>query len=77
MAGSVVDLLRDEPLRLRLGKNGAMDARRQFDLNRQVEEYLGWYYEIAERWKAERLSSRTVEGKIPVGLPLSRISPVA
>jgi glycosyltransferase involved in cell wall biosynthesis len=54
MAGSVVDLLSDEPLRLRLGENGAREARRRFDLNRQVEEYLGWYYEIAECWKAER-----------------------
>jgi glycosyltransferase involved in cell wall biosynthesis len=53
MAGSVVDLLSDESLRLRLGENGATEARRQFDLNRQVEEYLGWYHEITERWKAE------------------------
>ena len=27
-----------------------MDARRRFDLNRQVEEYLGWYEEILEVW---------------------------
>jgi len=56
MADSVIDLLRNEPLRLRLGRNGAREARWQFDLNRQVEEYLGWYYEITERCKAERSS---------------------
>jgi glycosyltransferase involved in cell wall biosynthesis len=76
MAGSVVDLLRDEPLRFRLGENGARDARRRFDLTRQVEEYLGWYYEIAQRWKAERSNSRTVEEEVPVGPTLGRISPV-
>ena len=31
-----------------LAKNAAEDPRQRFDLNRQVEEYLGWYEEILE-----------------------------
>ena len=29
-----------------LGWDEAKDARRRFDLNRQVNDYLGWYREI-------------------------------
>ena len=30
--------------------HAAMDVRRWFDLNPQMEEYLGWYEEILEVW---------------------------
>jgi glycosyltransferase involved in cell wall biosynthesis len=40
-------LLEDEHLRRRLGENAAADARKRFDLNKQVEAYLAWYQELA------------------------------
>lgn len=40
-------------LRERMGRQAAETARRCFDLEKQVDEYLGWYEEIIERRKAE------------------------
>lgn len=48
MAAAIGRLLSDEVLRGRLGKNAARDARRRFDLQRQVDEYLDWYKTIIE-----------------------------
>ena len=42
-----------DALRERMGRQAAETARRRFDLERQVDEYLGWYEEILERRKAE------------------------
>jgi glycosyltransferase involved in cell wall biosynthesis len=39
-------LLDDESLRQRLGQNAAKDARKRFDLERQVNNYLDWYKEL-------------------------------
>jgi glycosyltransferase involved in cell wall biosynthesis len=39
-------LLKDETLRKHLEHNAAADARKRFDFERQVEEYLKWYSEI-------------------------------
>jgi len=52
MADAVVALLTNETLRKRLGEHAAEDARKRFDLERQVEAYLGWYEELV----ANRLS---------------------
>lgn len=41
-----ITFLTDDTLRTQLGCNAAEDARRRFDLNRQVEAYLGWYEEL-------------------------------
>ena len=41
-------LLKDESLRYRLAHNAANDARRRFDLNREVLEYLDWYRQLVE-----------------------------
>lgn len=41
-------LLKDESLRCRLAHNAANDARRRFDLNREVLEYLDWYRQLVE-----------------------------
>jgi glycosyltransferase involved in cell wall biosynthesis len=57
MARSIVRLLKDDRLRLRLGKNAARDAASRFDLNRQVNQYLAWYGEIQEHFKV-RLRNR-------------------
>ncbi|MBN1841351.1 MAG: glycosyltransferase [Deltaproteobacteria bacterium] len=48
MAGALEWLLEDNTSRHRMGENAARDARRRFDLNRQVDTYLQWYEEIVE-----------------------------
>ena len=40
-------------LREKLGRDEAEDARRRFDLNRQVEAYLKWYEELIEEWEGK------------------------
>lgn len=55
-------LLEDETLRKHLGNNASDDARKRFDLKRQVGEYLQWYGEIRIKYNAEhsfRKSSAT------------------
>jgi len=47
-AEAVVTLLKDKELRQRLGENAARDARKRFDLNKQVEAYLAWYGELTQ-----------------------------
>jgi glycosyltransferase involved in cell wall biosynthesis len=49
MADAVVRLLGDETLRRSLSRNAAEDARRRFDLKRQVDAYVSWYREISAR----------------------------
>ncbi|MFQ5681805.1 MAG: glycosyltransferase [Candidatus Binatia bacterium] len=46
MAAGLEQLVTDEPLRQHLASNAARDACKRFSLERQVEEYLGWYREI-------------------------------
>ena len=50
MAEAVVALLKDESLRTCMGRNAAQDARQRFDLKRQVDDYIAWYYEISTKW---------------------------
>ena len=54
MAAAVKKLLRDETVRRGLAKNALEDICHRFDLNRQVEDYLDWYYEILENWQVEK-----------------------
>lgn len=46
MAVATGRLLSDEGLRLRMGVEAAADARARFSLDRQVDEYLGWYERV-------------------------------
>jgi len=46
LANGLTRLVVDRPLRLTLGANAADDARRRFDLQREVTDYLAWYEEI-------------------------------
>jgi glycosyltransferase involved in cell wall biosynthesis len=46
MASRIDQLLTDYDLRKSMGERAAADARRRFDLNRQVVAYLDWYAEI-------------------------------
>jgi len=46
IAAHIEIMLEDESLRYDLSKNAVEDARKRFDLNKQVEKYLEWYKEI-------------------------------
>jgi glycosyltransferase involved in cell wall biosynthesis len=46
MAEAILTLVRDDGLREKLGANAARDAAARFDLQMQVDRYLGWYAEI-------------------------------
>jgi glycosyltransferase involved in cell wall biosynthesis len=54
MAAGIEQLLNDDSLRHRLSENVALDAAKRFDLQGQVDEFLGWYREILH--EADRLS---------------------
>lgn len=45
MAERVLELLEDEELRLRMGREAAEDAARRFGLERMASEYLAFYRE--------------------------------
>lgn len=52
LARRIEHLLQNEDLRRRLADHAADDARRRFDLDREVDEYLGWYQTLLEAWRA-------------------------
>ena len=56
LAEGLTQLLSDTDLAQRMGRSAAEAARRQFDLQRQAEAYLGWYKELVEQQTAERLA---------------------
>jgi glycosyltransferase involved in cell wall biosynthesis len=51
MAAAIVTLLEDDELRSKLSANAAADARRRFNLERQVSDYLAWYGEVIKDWR--------------------------
>lgn len=54
MADRIEKLLSDDGLRKRMGVQAGQSADKRFDLNRQVEDYLGLYYEILENWHSKK-----------------------
>ncbi len=46
MAVGIERLMNDDSLRRRMGENATKDARKRFDLQRQVDSYLEWYERI-------------------------------
>jgi glycosyltransferase involved in cell wall biosynthesis len=48
MARGIERLLKADLLRRRMSENAAKDARERFDLERQVNDYLEWYEELAQ-----------------------------
>ena len=48
MASAILSLLANSEWQRNLSENAAVDARKRFDLNRQVDDYLAWYQEILE-----------------------------
>lgn len=56
MADRIIRLLTHKDLRQQMGKQAAAIARKRFDLNRQVEDYLAWYQDILDnRHNVQRL----------------------
>jgi len=49
LAARLTEVLSDADLRHRLGQEALESARKQFDLQRQVDAYLGWYAELRQR----------------------------
>lgn len=47
---AVVALLESGEVGAALGRNAVSDVRRRFDLNQQIDCYLGWYRAIIEDW---------------------------
>jgi glycosyltransferase involved in cell wall biosynthesis len=50
MAKRIIQLLADNSLQSRIGTQAADIARKHFDLNRRVDDYLTWYQEIFSMW---------------------------
>lgn len=46
MAAKIVELLTNHDLRMAMREQGITQARQQFGLDRQVDSYLNWYYEM-------------------------------
>ena len=47
----ILFLLKNDDIRLNMGKNAIIDAKNRFDLNRQASEYLSWYNSIISGFK--------------------------
>ncbi len=54
MAIAIERLIDDDALRRRIGENAARDARRRFDLQRQVDSYLDWYESLLRKMQSAR-----------------------
>jgi glycosyltransferase involved in cell wall biosynthesis len=54
MAVGIERLLEADLLRHQMSENAAKDARERFDLERQVDDYLEWYEELAQHAGAAR-----------------------
>ena len=53
MAARIEDLLRNEGLREKMGRRGAVSARQRFDLERQASEYLKWYEDVVLQYRRQ------------------------
>ena len=57
MARGIERLLEADLLHRRMSENAAKDARERFDLERQVDDYLEWYEELAQHAGGARKSA--------------------
>jgi glycosyltransferase involved in cell wall biosynthesis len=48
VSGRVVNLIENEELRWKMSTQAAIDVKRRFDLEQQVDEYLKWYRKIVK-----------------------------
>lgn len=51
MAERITRLLDNEELRQRFSRDAVDSARRRFDLERQIDDYLAWYSDIMNTWQ--------------------------
>lgn len=51
MAEVVSRLLRDDPLRKRMGEAASRDVTERFSLDRQTDSFLAWYEEVIADWQ--------------------------
>lgn len=65
MAERIERLLHDTELQKRMGLCAAESARHRFDLNRQVDAYLEWYYEILADWHGEKRGAGNTATMMP------------
>ncbi len=61
MAEAIIKLLTDKRLLYRLSKNASSDACKRFNLNRQVDDYLNWYYKILASHKIANREEQNVK----------------
>jgi glycosyltransferase involved in cell wall biosynthesis len=54
LACQLTKLLSETESTLNMGRQAAESARQQFDLHRQVDAYLEWYYELLDQQASER-----------------------
>jgi glycosyltransferase involved in cell wall biosynthesis len=54
MALAIERILKNDPLRYRMGENAGKDAEERFNLQRQTDQYLEWYRELLKN-QHERL----------------------
>lgn len=52
IASALERLLGDLEVRSRMGEAASVDARERFDAENQVTQYLDWYREVLDRWRA-------------------------
>jgi glycosyltransferase involved in cell wall biosynthesis len=57
MAEGIRSIVSNDPLRWRMARNAAKDARERFDLNLQAQRYLEWYEELLGGAEQTRLRS--------------------
>jgi glycosyltransferase involved in cell wall biosynthesis len=56
MARRMLDLLSNHALRRSMGERAAQTAKRQFDLETQIDAYLEWYGQMAPSRNAETVA---------------------
>jgi glycosyltransferase involved in cell wall biosynthesis len=49
MAELTIKLIQDKDLRTRMGKLAAEDAQKRFQLDRMINSYIDWYYELLDK----------------------------
>jgi glycosyltransferase involved in cell wall biosynthesis len=58
LATAVLQLLSDDERRVQMGDHAANEARKHFDLERQVDAYLAWYTAILESFTRQTEAGR-------------------
>jgi glycosyltransferase involved in cell wall biosynthesis len=62
LAARLTHVLSDADLRGRLGREALESAQKRFDLQQQVDTYLGWYAELCQRRQRTRAQSGAASG---------------